>query len=138
MKKCFFITFLLFTIFYSNAQVLPIDNQPQIWLKADKAGLVPSIWSNYANSNYNAAYAGQTIFPDTIGINFHQAFDISNTPFDIINFYPEKKDRYTIFTVYQIADTLSQYGLWQMKLDSNTDVILSSTKIKKYKKLFTI
>ncbi len=130
MNKYLITTIFLFTILYSSAQVLPIENQPQIWLKADKVGLSPGVWSNYANSNYNAEFAGQTLFPDTIGINFHQAFDINNTPFNIINFFPSKKDRYTIFTVYQIADTISEYGLWQMQLDSNTDVKLSSTKTK--------
>ena len=138
MKRLLIFTLFLFTILYSSAQVLPIDNQPQIWLKADKAGLVPGIWSNYANSNYNAVFTGQTLFPDTIGINFHQAFNINNAAFNIIDFFPSKKDRYTIFTVYQIADTISEHGLWQMKLDSNTDVKLSSTKTKNTRSYITI
>lgn len=110
MKKYFFITFFLFTILYSNAQVLPIENQPQIWLKADKVGLTPGVWINYADGNYNAEFVGQSLYPDTIGINFHQAFNINNTPFDIIVFYTSKRDNeQSIYAKYSFISTLIKY-----------------------------
>ena len=132
MKKYLILFVLLIGINTIQAQELPLKTQPVLWLRADMPGIDSAFWKNSIDSTYNAAMLNQAVMPDTCVFNYQISFsiDTSNTPFIVSNFYPAIRDKYTVFTVYQSADTASEYGLWQMQLDSNTDVKLSSTKTK--------
>jgi hypothetical protein len=132
MKKFLLCTFFLSTFTYGSAQVMPVETQPCIWFRADIPGTTTAQWNNYTDSLHNALPFGQEPLPDTCAFNYHQAFSIdgNSNPFTISDFYPLKKDKYTVFTVFQAFDTLAEYGLWQMQLDSTHNVKLSSHKTK--------
>ena len=136
MKNYILTALLLMLIQFSFAQSLPIHEQPIIWLRADMYNNNPNQWDNCADTVYNANRSGVLLALDTCTLNYHQAFDFDTTtsPFTISNYYPAKRDKYNIFCVYQLDDTLLEYGLWQMQLDSATDIKLSSTKTKNIRK----
>mgnify|MGYP002630012012 CR=1 FL=1 len=137
MKLIVLFTMFLFAATYSSsAQEMPLETQPTIWLRADMVGSNPNQWQNQADSMHHAYRLGQLGLPDTTVLNFQKAFDINSgsNPFVISDFYPSSSDKYTLFTVYQSTDTISEYGLWSMQLDSNTNIKLSTTKIKNTKK----
>ncbi|MBC8147148.1 MAG: T9SS type A sorting domain-containing protein [Bacteroidetes bacterium] len=136
MRKYLAITIFIVASLLGQAQSLPIEKQPMIWLRADMPGDSAGFWINVAANEYHAFRTGQNSLPDTVAFNFHNSYLLptGSTAFSINNYFPASKQNYSIYTVYQIFDTINEYGIWKIQLDSTYNTKLSTLKTKNIRK----
>ncbi len=135
MKNYVLLFVLLFAISDSQAQNLPTENQPLIWLRADIIGDSLNQWVDYSGNGFDAHLQTNQTFPSDTIFNYNAAlnFGVSNQALEV-SYIGKRKEYLKVFMVYKAADSLNEYGLWSIKLDSFIEVGLSSYEILNVRK----
>lgn len=125
-------TIISFQVF---AQQNTTPFQPLIWLRADIPGDSAGMWTDYSGNKhhaYNQSFAG---FTETALFNFNRSFVFkSNSSALWVDYLPPKNAKLTLFVVYSAEDSLNEYGLWNINLDTGSYVRLSTQNIKNIRK----
>ncbi len=131
MKKTFILLACLAINIIVFAQHLELKTQPQIWLRADKAGNSNNTWKDISGNNLHAFTTANQLLPDTTLFNFNRAFqmDSLSKPFNI-SYKSKATENLTVLTVYRAISPQEELGIWRIKLDNTKDASLT-TKIMK-------
>lgn len=130
MKNYLLLLVFIIGVYTSQAQNLPTETQPLIWLRADILGDSLNQWFDYSGNGYNTLLDTNQSFPTNTLYNYHPAlyFSQNNKAFEV-DYLPGAKEYLKAFLVYKANDSLNEYGLWSIKLDSSIEVGLSSYQI---------
>lgn len=122
---------ILFLAQSAFAQLNVIFPEPAIWLKADTAHLSQMEWLDCRRNGKKAVLTGITGGASDTLLHFHPSFNITeNTAQAQLSIIPGQKGVFTIFTVFQAADSSYHAGVWQVQTDSTKQMHLSTHELK--------
>jgi len=115
-----------------QAQVWQQGFEPAIWLRAADCGSQPAVWSDLSGQGHHALLL-DSVPPDTVQFNYHPAFllDLSRPGFKI-PYLPNPNGKYTYITVYRSADSATEQGIWNIRLDSVQTAGLTTQNLKSF------
>lgn len=105
--------------------------KPEIWLRADKQGNIPGQWLDASGHGYNAIVNNNQVMPDSGLFNYNKCFvfDSSSQPLTI-NYKAKPTARMLVFAVYKTNTAQNEKGIWNLMMDYNIKVKLTTKKMK--------
>ncbi len=104
---------------------------PKIWLRADQPGLVNTQWPDVSGHGYNAIVNNNMTLPDTTLFNFNPSFLFdTNSKSLSIDYCPRRSSKLLVFAVYRPYNSRPESGIWDLALDSNIKVRLTTQKLR--------
>ena len=130
MKKIMFFMCCVFTNLFVFSQIMPLKTLPLIWLKADNAGINNNAWKDNSGNNLDAFTLNNQFKNDSLLFNFNKSFHFDSlSQAFTINYLPKHTENLTIITVYKAINEQQENGLWFIKIDSTTNVKLTTKRI---------
>lgn len=131
MKRNILLFVAIVTNIFCYAQQFPFNNQPLIWLSADKAGNIINRWDDISGNQYHAFSAQGQNLPNQGWFNYNKTF-VFDTASQALKIYymPGSTENNTIFTVYYTNDTTNELGLWFLFPDTAKYCFLSTQVVK--------
>lgn len=135
---------LLLLALTASLQIVPAMAQqgsqlarPRIWLRADQPGTSASTWGDYSGHGYDAQSINGSVLPDTALFNYNRCylFDTSSSKLQV-NYIAPANAKVMVFSVYRPDDPLPEAGIWNLALDSGSQVRLSTQKLRNVYKEF--
>lgn len=131
MKKLLAAILILFCTTVAFAQDSLNFPNPLIWLRADRMGAVNTQWPDVSGHGYNAVVNGGQSLPDTTLFNFNPSFLFdSNSKSLSIDYCAQRTSKLLVFAVYRPNNPQPENGIWNLALDSNIMVRLTTQRLK--------
>lgn len=124
MRKYLFIVFFL-NVFLLNAQP---SNAPLVWLRADSVRDQDIIWRDVSGHGVDGLPSAGNLPALTAQMNYNPCFQLNGESFRLDNF-PVNHHHLTAIIVYQVQDTVPEYGLWSLPFNEEKSVGLTTRRI---------
>jgi hypothetical protein len=104
---------------------------PTIWLRADKPGVINNQWQDVSGNGYHATVQDNLALPDTALFNFNRCFNFDSSSHKLnIDFQAKESAKLIVFAVYKPGSSQPEKGIWNLALDSNIQVRLTTQRLK--------
>lgn len=124
MRKYLFIVFSL-SVFLLNAQP---SHTPLVWLRADSVSAQDIVWRDVSGHGMHGSPSTGNLPVLTAQMNYNPCFQLNGESFRLDSF-PASQHHLTAIIVYQVQDTVPEYGLWSVPLEEGKNVGLTTRRI---------
>lgn len=112
---------------FSYGQTMPIA--PISWQRADSVETNVLWWRDVSGHGYHAIPSSGNLSDSLTLMNFNPCFYLDGTDWFNVSFDSLSTDSPSAIVVYEAADDTSDYGLWDLRIDSSSRVGLTSLRI---------